>query len=92
MEVFDQAAATARSSGDVAALHDALQLWTGPLLPEDQYADWAIEHRERLTETHAAVATLLASKLFEQGHQKRPLPSSNHSSHSGPSTNMCTEH
>jgi DNA-binding SARP family transcriptional activator len=73
VEVFDQAAATARSSGDVAVLHDALQLWTGPLLPEDEYADWAIEHRERLTETHAAVATLLASKLSEQGQPEAAL-------------------
>ena len=51
----------------------ALALWTGPLLPEDQYADWADEHRERLTETHAAVAALLGSKLSEQGELEAAL-------------------
>ena len=40
---------------------------TGPLLPEDLYADWADQHREQLTETQAAVAALLGSKLIEQG-------------------------
>jgi DNA-binding SARP family transcriptional activator len=67
VDVFEQTAAAARRTGDIGALQHALQLWTGPLLPEDQYADWAIEDRERLSETHAAVTTLLGSKLFEQG-------------------------
>jgi DNA-binding SARP family transcriptional activator len=67
VDVFEQTAAAARRTGDIGALQHALQLWTGPLLPEDQYADWAIEDRERLTETHAAVTTLLGSKLSEQG-------------------------
>jgi DNA-binding SARP family transcriptional activator len=67
VDVFEEAAAAARRTGDITALNHALQLWTGPLLPEDQYADWAMEHRERLTETHAAVTTLLGTKLFERG-------------------------
>jgi DNA-binding SARP family transcriptional activator len=66
VDVFEKAAADARSSGDISALDQALRLWTGPLLPEDEYAGWSLDHRERLTETHAAVATLLASKLAEQ--------------------------
>ena len=41
VDVFERAAAAARSSGDITTLQLALQLWTGPLLPEDQYADWA---------------------------------------------------
>ena len=67
------AAATARNGGDLAALRRAHQLWTGPLLPEDQYADWAFEHRERLAETYAAVATLLGAKLAAQGDQQTAL-------------------
>jgi DNA-binding SARP family transcriptional activator len=73
VDVFEQAAAAARRTGDLTALQRALQLWTGPLLPEDQYADWAIEDRERLSETHAAVTTLLGSKLFEQGELEAAL-------------------
>ena len=56
VDQFEQAAGTARSSGEITALQQALDLWTGPLLPEDQYADWAAEQRERLSETHAGVA------------------------------------
>ena len=51
----------------------AHQLWTGPLLPEDQYADWAFEHRERLAETYAAVATLLGAKLLAEGDPQAAL-------------------
>ena len=42
VDAFEQAAAAARKSGETAALQAALALWTGPLLPEDQYAEWAV--------------------------------------------------
>jgi DNA-binding SARP family transcriptional activator len=73
VDLFEQTAAGARRTGDIGALQHALQLWTGPLLPEDRYADWVIEDRERLTETHAAVTTLLGSKLSEQGELEAAL-------------------
>jgi DNA-binding SARP family transcriptional activator len=73
VDVFEQAAAAARKSSNIGELRDAHQLWTGPLLPEDQYADWAFEHRERLTETYAAVAALLAAKLAEEGEHQAAL-------------------
>ena len=73
VDLFEQAAATARRSADVPALKHALQLWTGPLLLEDQYAGWADAHRERLTEIHAAVVSLLGSKLLERGEQEAAL-------------------
>jgi predicted ATPase/DNA-binding SARP family transcriptional activator len=73
VDVFEQAAATARLGGDTTALQHALQLWTGPLLPEDEYAEWALDHRERLTETHAALATLFGSTLSEQGDHEAAL-------------------
>src|SRR5829696_1608 len=34
VDVFEQAAASARRSNDAAAMREALALWTGPLLPE----------------------------------------------------------
>lgn len=46
VDLFEQTAAGARRTGDIGALQHALQLWTGPLLPEDRYADWVIEDRE----------------------------------------------
>jgi DNA-binding SARP family transcriptional activator len=73
VDVFEQTAAHARRTGDLTALKAALDRWTGPLLPEDSYADWAEEHRDRLTETHAAVATLLGSKLVELGERDAAL-------------------
>lgn len=73
VDVFERAAANARSTGDIANLQAALNRWTGPLLPEDQYADWAEEHRDRLTETHAALGTMLGSTLFELGEREAAL-------------------
>jgi predicted ATPase/DNA-binding SARP family transcriptional activator len=73
VDLFERAAAIGRASNDIAALREALALWTGPLLPEDQYADWALGHRERLAETHDAVTTLLGSRLSEQGELEAGL-------------------
>jgi predicted ATPase/DNA-binding SARP family transcriptional activator len=73
VDQFERAAATARSGGQITELQAALELWTGPLLPEDEYASWADDHRERLTETHGAIATLLGAKLVEQGETEAAL-------------------
>ncbi len=73
VDLFEAAAVRARTDGDITALQEALGLWTGPLLPEDLYADWASEPRDRLNEIHAAVATLLGSKLSGQGHHEAAL-------------------
>jgi DNA-binding SARP family transcriptional activator len=73
VDVFEYAAAQARRNSEIADLQAALDLWTGPLLPEDEYADWAEEDRDRLTETHAAVATLLGSRLLDHGEPEAAL-------------------
>jgi predicted ATPase/DNA-binding SARP family transcriptional activator len=73
VDLFEQAAAKARSAGDIDALQAALRLWAGPLLPEDQYAAWADEPRERLTETHAALVALLGSRLSDEGELEAAL-------------------
>ena len=73
VDAFERAAADAHSDTQIAALRRALELWTGPLLPDDLYADWAAEHRHRLTETHAALATLLGSKLRDEGEPEAAL-------------------
>jgi DNA-binding SARP family transcriptional activator len=43
---FEAAAARARGSGDPLAHEAALALYTGDLLPEDRYEDWATARRE----------------------------------------------
>jgi predicted ATPase/DNA-binding SARP family transcriptional activator len=73
VDLFEEAAARARRSSNIAQLQDAIAIWTGPLLPEDQYASWAEEDRERLTETHAALVILLGSKLSESGDHEAAL-------------------
>jgi DNA-binding SARP family transcriptional activator len=73
VDAFERAAAHARRSNDLVALQDALSLWTGPLLPEDQYAEWALNHQERLTEIHAAVATSVGLQLSEHGELEAAL-------------------
>jgi DNA-binding SARP family transcriptional activator len=73
VEAFERTAADGLRTGNITELQAAVDQWTGPLLPEDQYADWAEDHRDRLNETHAAVATLLGSKLFELGNAEAAL-------------------
>ena len=73
VDLFEQAAAIAPQQRHRPRSNMRFSLWTGSLLPEDQYAEWALEHRERLGETHAAVATLLGAKLLEQGEPEAAL-------------------
>ena len=61
VEVFETAAARAVRSGDVAQLRAALRLWSGGLLPEDRYADWAAAVRDRLDEQRARIAVALSA-------------------------------
>jgi predicted ATPase/DNA-binding SARP family transcriptional activator len=65
VDEFIDCAARAQASGDLTDLRAAADLWTGELLPEDMYADWASPYRDRLDETHAAVVTQLAAVLTE---------------------------
>jgi DNA-binding SARP family transcriptional activator len=92
VDLFENGAATALRSADITALQQALQLWTGPLLPEDSYADWAVEHRERLTETHAAVARMLGVRLAEQGQPEAALTLLEPLAAARPLTRTCTAH
>ncbi len=48
VEAFETAAAQARSLQQPDAYRAALRLYTGDLLPEDRYEDWAINRRESL--------------------------------------------
>src|SRR5437879_4845847 len=55
VEEFEQAAAKARGSGEPQAYEDALKVYTGELLPEDRYEDWAAGRRETLQALYLAL-------------------------------------
>ena len=91
VDLFEQAAAAARSSSEISALRQALDLWTGPLLPEDHYADWAASasgttHRNPRRSSNACSDPSSSNRASRQ----LPWPCSNHSQPSAPSTNTCT--
>ncbi|MGE5272864.1 MAG: ATP-binding protein [Verrucomicrobiota bacterium] len=58
---FEQAAADARHARTPAAYRAALSVYTGELLSENRYDDWATGRREELAELHAALADELAA-------------------------------
>jgi predicted ATPase/DNA-binding SARP family transcriptional activator len=60
-------AAATSPDGSAEALAAALASWTGDLLPEDRYEDWAAPHRERLAGTRAHLAVRLADARTADG-------------------------
>jgi predicted ATPase/DNA-binding SARP family transcriptional activator/DNA-binding CsgD family transcriptional regulator/Tfp pilus assembly protein PilF len=67
VEAFEEAAATARRSRELAAYRAALDLYAGELLPEDRYEEWAEEHRRQLQETYLSLLLGLARLREERG-------------------------
>ena len=67
VDVDSFTAAAAAADGTPASLAAALARWTGDLLPEDRYEDWAMPHREQLANRRARLVVQLASALVEQG-------------------------
>jgi predicted ATPase/DNA-binding SARP family transcriptional activator len=67
VEDFDVAAAKAASTGALDDIRRALALWSGELLPEDLYEDWAAPHRDRLSAVRARLVAALAAALTAGG-------------------------
>jgi predicted ATPase/DNA-binding CsgD family transcriptional regulator len=67
VEAFEEAAATARRSGDPAAYRAAIELYVGELLPADRYEDWAEGRREELRGTFLSLLIELAGLYEERG-------------------------
>ena len=67
VEAFEAAAAQARQAQDPALYRAALELYTGDLLPEDRYEDWAAQRRESLRQTHLTLLLDLARLLEGRG-------------------------
>jgi predicted ATPase/DNA-binding SARP family transcriptional activator len=64
---FDEAAATAALTGAPEDIRHALALWSGELLPEDLYEDWATPHRERLNAARTRLGVDLARAVMAEG-------------------------
>ena len=60
-DAFAAAAARARHTRDPAAYSEALDLYSGILLPSDLYEDWAGARREELQQLHQALLWELAT-------------------------------
>ena len=64
VEAFEEAAAAARRSQEPAAYRTAIELYSGELLPEDRYEEWAEERRGELHKTYLSLLVEL-SRLYE---------------------------
>jgi DNA-binding SARP family transcriptional activator len=60
------AAVDPSADGTSGRARTALARYTGPLLPEAPYADWAAEPRERLSRRYLALLDLLADEAVRQ--------------------------
>lgn len=63
VEAFEDAALRARRAGDPAAYERAIALYGGDLLPEDRYAEWAIDRAEALRFDYLALLVELGRLL-----------------------------
>ena len=64
---FDAAAARAGGTGALSDIRQALTLWSGELLPEDRYEDWAGPDRDRLNAVRTRLVSDLARSLMDAG-------------------------
>src|SRR5437868_5745730 len=67
VEAFEQAAAAALKSSDSQACEQALALYTGDLLIEDPYEDWATMRRESLRALRQDLLVKLAQRYEIEG-------------------------
>ena len=64
VHAFEEAARNGRRLGNVVSIRRAADLYTGELLPDDRYAPWCEQERERLR-THY-IELLRAGKLWDR--------------------------
>lgn len=69
VDAFTAAAGDARQRGDAAAYQSALDLYTGALLPEDQYEEWSSSRREALHQEFLSLLADLAA-IYESQHEE----------------------
>jgi DNA-binding SARP family transcriptional activator len=66
-DAFEQQATGALQADDPAASYAAVELYTGDLLPEDRFEDWATEQRETLRDQYLTLLQRLAQQHEERG-------------------------
>lgn len=64
---FEALAEHAARDGDIHSYEAAYHAYTGELLPEDRYEDWAEERRTALRDTRGRLLVLLADALKQDG-------------------------
>jgi predicted ATPase/DNA-binding SARP family transcriptional activator/DNA-binding CsgD family transcriptional regulator len=70
VEAFEEAAATARRSRDPVAYRAAIELYSGELLPEDRYEEWAESRRQELQRTLLSLLVELAALYEKRGTEE----------------------
>jgi DNA-binding SARP family transcriptional activator len=68
---FEQLAALARSSGNLTDLRAAVAAYTGDLLPEDRFEDWAARPREELRASSATSSSTSRTPSGRPGTRQR---------------------
>jgi len=69
VRTFERLAGAARSSGDLGELRAAVAAYTGDLLPEDRFEDWATRLRDELRATFCDLLVDLADADAAAGSQ-----------------------
>ena len=73
VDAFEEAATTARHSGEPQAFGAAIDLYAGELLPEDRYEAWPEERRAQLEELHLSLLAELAALYEERGEYETAI-------------------
>ena len=82
-----QAGRRAPSATMIARYEAACQLYAGPLLVEDLYADWTQIRREQLVQMYGEMCAALADDCLERGHYEAAIDWARHTLHE----NRCDE-
>lgn len=73
LEAFEQRAADALAGGSVEAVEGALELYSGDLLPEDLYEDWAAARREHARSLYQELLARLTQLYEAAGEYQRAI-------------------
>jgi len=77
VDVFEDAAAKALKTGNVASYETALELYGGDLLPEDLYEEWSTTRREQLLTIYRDLLSKVAQLYQTRGQDQQAIHSLN---------------